>query len=105
VVTTPGTDGPVALASGDLDGDGKRDLVALTGRGETWVFFGDGRGNFARSRTMVAHFAKCRGSHVELRDLDGDGRDEIVATFAEASDLKSCPSGGGVTAWKAVPRN
>jgi hypothetical protein len=105
VVMTPGTDGPLALASGDLDGDGKRDLVALTGRGETWVFFGDGHGNFARSRAMIARFAKCRGSHVELRDLDGDGRDEIVETFAEASDLENCPSGGGVTAWKAVPRN
>ena len=88
-----------------MSGDGKRDLVALTACGETWVFFGEGHGNFALSQAMVAGFRKCRGSDVKLRDLDGDGRAEIVETFAEASDLENCPSGGGVTAWKAVPRN
>ena len=98
-----------ALAHGDLDGDGKTDLVALTGDGETWIFYGDGKGGFVRETSSgIPPFAGgCRGYHVRLADLDGDGRDEIVTEFAGenspmfAPDL--CLSGGGMQAWHAAP--
>lgn len=98
-----------ALASGDLDGDGRLDLAALTGKGETWVFLGDGKGFFTREAAagIPQYPGECRGYHIELADLDKDGRDEIVSGFAgEASALMApnlCPSGGGLQAWKAVP--
>ena len=98
-----------ALAVGDLDGDGKRDVVALGEQGEISVFRGDGRGGFAREREVPAAYAGgCRGVHVALADLDGDRHDEIVAAFADEpsrdEDVVHCPSGGGITAWKAAPR-
>jgi hypothetical protein len=107
LIAEPGKDGPVALATGDLDGDGNKDLVALTPHGETWVFFGDGKGHFVQSQAPIPPFpGRCRGSHVELADLDGDGRDEIVESFADEpsglSNESGCPSGGGITAWKLV---
>jgi len=101
-----GLNGPVALATGDLDGDGHKDLVALTATGDTLVFLGDGRGHFTREKTPPpAYPGGCYGAHVELADLDGDGRDEVVAAFADAADESHCPSGGGLTAWKAQPRS
>jgi hypothetical protein len=101
--------GVYALAAGDLDGDRHRDLVALTGDGETIVFLGDGRGGFTRERKPPPAWPGiCRGVHVALRDLDGDGRDEIVAAFAEersdATGIERCPNGGGLTAWRVVTR-
>ncbi len=98
--------GVFALATGDLDGDRAPDLVALTGDGATIVFLGDGRGRFTREKTPPPTWeGRCRGVHAVLRDLDGDGRDEIVAAFAEersdASGEERCPHGGGIAAWKS----
>ncbi len=101
--------GVFALATGDLDGDHARDLVAVSGDGEVMVFLGDGHGGFRRERHPPAAWPdKCRGVHVALRDLDGDGRDEIVAAFAEEHSETTgevrCPKGGGLMAWKPSPR-
>jgi hypothetical protein len=94
-----------ALAAGDVDGDGRRDLVALTGRGEMWIFLGDGGGSFTREKVVPSPFGSaCGGASVELADLDGDGRDEIVAAFAEESAARECPSSGGVTAWRSLAK-
>jgi hypothetical protein len=41
----------------------------------------------------------------KLADLDGDGGDEMVASFSDEPDQYGhCPSDGGMTAWKASPR-
>jgi FG-GAP-like repeat len=100
--------GVFAMGAGDLDGDGNLDLVALTGNGKTWIFLGDGKGGFTREKTGVPGFpGGCRGYHVRLKDLDGDGKDEIVSSFAgEGSPLateEGCPSGGGLTVWHLAP--
>jgi hypothetical protein len=98
-----GRDVAVALASGHLRGPGARDLVAVTAGGETIVYLGDGHGGLAREASSIPVYgAGCRGAHVELADLDGDGRDEIVSAFADEPRGEGCPSGGGITAWKAV---
>ncbi|HEY0513815.1 MAG TPA: VCBS repeat-containing protein [Thermoanaerobaculia bacterium] len=98
-----------AISHGDVDGDGKVDLVALTGLGETWVFLNDGKGFFTREpgTGITAFPGGCKGYHVRLADFDGDGKAEIVADFAGESspinDPDRCPGGGGIQVWHAVP--
>ena len=54
----------------------------------------------------------CRGYGLELVDLDGDGRDEIVAGFAGETEAMleflgqtKCESGGALRVWRASPRS
>lgn len=97
-----------AVAIGDLDGDGRPDLALLSGDGTLETHLGDGRGGF----TAAAHVAPppdrlgCAGYHVAIRDLDLDGRGDVVAAFAgegSASDPEApCRSGGALVAWRSV---
>jgi len=93
-----------ALAGGDLNGDKKADLVALTGDGETWVFLGDGKGGFAKDAAGIPKLNDCKGYHAVLVDVDKDGKAELISSFAgEASPLLApgrCPSGGAIQAWR-----
>jgi len=105
-----------ALAAGDLDGDGDQDLVALTAKGETWLFINDGRGDFALDRSPEAdpdrEHLHCAGYAVRIADLDGDGRSEVVTAFAgePGSDAlvrqslpPRCRAGGALRVFKVMP--
>jgi hypothetical protein len=106
VARVPGRSGVFALAGGDLDGDHSKDLVALTGDGEVWVFTGDGHGGFSLRDTsnLAPGVRGCRGYHARLADLDADGRDEIIAAFSGEPERDgqgtTCESGGAILAWK-----
>lgn len=93
-----------ALAAGDLDGDHHADLIALSGKGDTWAFRGDGKGAFTREAVEIPPLKDCQGYHAEISDLNGDGRGELVESFAgEGSPMLSpgqCPSGGAIQAWQ-----
>lgn len=98
------------LAPGDVDADGRLDLVALDGEGGTFVFTQseDGWGSEVSPEMPVVEDG-CRGYHAIVRDLDGDGSAELVEGFAgEPSALfapTKCLSRGALRAWKLEPRN
>jgi hypothetical protein len=93
----------VALGTGHLRGRGAPDLVALSTLGETTVYVNDGRGSLVRTAPTIPDYGPgCRGAHLQLADLDGDGLDEIVSSFADEPSAAGCPSGGGFAAWKLV---
>ncbi|MDA8020847.1 MAG: VCBS repeat-containing protein [Thermoanaerobaculia bacterium] len=72
-----GQDGPVAVASGDVDGDGDPDLIVLSSEDGAVVWMAnDGDCSFvgAQTVTLVAE----GGTDVLLADLDGDGDLDLV---------------------------
>jgi FG-GAP-like repeat len=98
------------LATGDLDGDGHADMVGVDGHGGLWVFRGDGKGAFAREPVPeMKRGEQCQGYGLRLVDLDRDGADEIVVSFAAESGARgpysheqACPTEGALQAWKVV---
>ncbi len=95
-----------ALATGHLRDNAGVDLVAVDGEGAVSVFRAETPGKFhlAAREPAPAWRADCAGYDVHLADLDRDGRDEIVASFAGeptgiGSNLRP-NSGGGIQAWK-----
>lgn len=71
----------VNVAMGDLDGDGKDEIVTGAGEGggpQIRVF--DGQGEVKFTPGFFAFDKNSRGGvHVAVGDVDGDGKDEIIA--------------------------
>jgi hypothetical protein len=112
LLAADGVEAVWALASGDLDGDRHRDVVATTQTGRVIVFLGDGKGGFEREESPELDTQPaCRGYGLVLVDLDRDGRDEIVASFsAEMGEMErllerpECVGQGSVRVWRGDPK-
>jgi FG-GAP-like repeat len=66
---------PVSVAIGDLDRDGKRDLVAANISGRVSVFINAGDGSF---RSRVDYRAGSGARSVAVGDLNGDRSPDVV---------------------------
>ena len=81
------------IAVGDLNNDGRLDLVAARKNGGIEVFVRQPDGQFIRETTdAFAGTGTVYG--LALVDLDGDGRDDVVASFVPAGT-----NPGGVGVW------
>lgn len=88
------------LAVGDLDGDKRPDIVAGRSAGEILVLLQMPDGQFAVQKTVSMNLKDAAPNHVMIRDLDGDGKPEVVVNF---SDGKETP--GSVRVWSVVKGN
>jgi len=75
------------LASGDIDGDGVADLAAIRKQGQLIVFLGDGHGGYVEERSPELK-PMAQPFDIAIRDLDGDGRGEIIVMTADSGDAK-----------------
>jgi hypothetical protein len=76
------------LTAGDLDGDGKRELVAAAFRSGLWLLRPEADPNAPWTRTQID--AQSGGfEHASiLTDLDGDGRDELYVASDQHGELR-----------------
>ena len=70
---------PGPLAVGDVNGDGKTDLVAVVGKG-TEALLGNGAGSFRSAGASVA----VRGGSLAVADLNGDAKLDIAVADGAA---------------------
>ncbi|HEY6888757.1 MAG TPA: VCBS repeat-containing protein, partial [Solirubrobacter sp.] len=81
------------LATGDVDGDGKQDVVVSVQQAQVWVLSGRGDGTFAPAVSYpTATGLPAYG--VTVGDLNGDRRDDVA--FVEDTLSLSSPSDIGV---------
>ncbi|MCP4204987.1 MAG: VCBS repeat-containing protein [bacterium] len=88
---------PTAMTAGDPDADGDSDLIVLSESGALRAFV-NAAGSLEPGPALSSEDGGngCRGYHVQLADLDGDGRDGVLAGFAD----EGCPGGGSLRGWK-----
>ncbi len=86
-----------AVAVGDLDGDGRPDIVAIRSTGEILVLLQDSSGNFLLQNAPELNIGDASPSSVMIRDLDGDKTPYLIIN---CSDGPKSP--GAVRVWKVV---
>lgn len=74
---------PAAMATGDLNGDGRQDILLLNGRDPALVLLakGDGTGYdepLAETPTLKSQLSDLAPERLAFIDLDGDRREELV---------------------------
>jgi Ca2+-binding RTX toxin-like protein/protocatechuate 3,4-dioxygenase beta subunit len=83
---------PLAIASGDIDGDGAVDLVMSDAQANELIVLPNlGDGFYGAPRTIALETA---ASDVELADLDGDGDMDLLVTYFSAGRLVVFPNQG-----------
>lgn len=87
IPTTPG-DMPGALATGDLNADGKADLVSSNFYGATvMVLLGNGDGTFLRAPT-ISMFSMKGTEAVGISDFDNDGKPDLAIGSARSVQIR-----------------
>jgi hypothetical protein len=97
LLSAPGRQAYRAVHFGHLNDDEAPDLVVAGGGGSLEIFVSAGRCSYSRGSFHFPQFKGCAGRMVQVADLNADGVDEIVASFATEPTGGRCASGGGIT--------
>lgn len=106
--------GITALASGDLDGDGRPDVVALGGDGQRTVLLQQADGSFSREESPELPAAQigCRGYDATVLPLEGFASGIVMEFAGEGgsggplglgAQAHGCPGQGSLEVWAATP--
>jgi hypothetical protein len=98
---------PRGMVLGDLTGDGKDDIVAVEdeGNGKYRYMLGTGEGAGVSSWKVILSGMGSAES-LELGDLTGDGKEDIVTVESEGGGkyryMLGTSSGSGISSWKLI---
>jgi len=84
---------PFRVGVGDLNGDGLIDVVAGRRDGELEVYLQTPSGEYYSEQSAELE-SQGRPYDIQLVDLDGDGRDDLIVSFASEEG-----DGGGLSVW------
>ena len=97
-----------AIATGDVDRDGREDIVAVRQGGQI-LFFAGRKDGFSHDLALAPEpdLVDCAAYDARLADLDGDGAPELLVSYAGddiGTGTNRCRSGGGFRAWRLGTR-
>jgi hypothetical protein len=81
------------LTVGDVDGDGKKELVASAMRTGVWMLKRDSEGNWTKQ--LIDGDSSGYEHTTLISDLDGDGREEIYVASDDQQELRKYTFKGG----------
>ncbi len=104
-----------ALATGNLNNDGRLDIVAGDNEGNIWVFLSKEKEGFVleNAEELSQKRDGCRAFDISLIDLDKDSVDEMIVSFAGEPtgypgfpnlSKPGCVREGAVRAWKVTAK-
>jgi len=87
-ISVSGPDGPLSVAFGDMDGDGRVDLVSANHQGAPLsIFLQEAGGDFEEPFSLGEPGVTNRPESIALGDVDGDGRLDIVTANSFGDNL------------------
>ncbi len=72
------------ITAGDVDSDGRPDLLGIDRHGDLWLYSGDGKGGIAGQR-KVGHGWSGMQQVWSVGDVNGDGRSDLLATTSDGT--------------------